>query len=111
MDKKNIEEANFAEIPAEKLPNEEFIKKEPIQQNEVNTATKENKEKTFLSDKIANYIGMIFGIVFTTTLAGLALAIFLTFIPGIKFTFLHFIKCWSGVLSGLFIRGILKTKF
>lgn len=106
-----MNEAKFAEISAEKLSNEEFIEEEPIQQNEVNTTATENKEKSFLSDKIANYVGVIFGIVFTTTLAGLALAVFLTFIPGIKFTFLHFIKCWSGVLSGLFIRGILKTKF
>ena len=32
-----------------------------------------------------------------------------TFIPGIKFTFLHFVKCWAGIISGLLIRGILKT--
>ena len=111
MNEERIKEAEFAEIPAEELPDEEFIEDEPIQQNEVNTTTTENEEKTCFSDKIANYVGMIFGIVFTTALAGLALAVFLTFIPGIKFTFLHFIKCWSGVLSGLFIRGILKTKF
>lgn len=111
MDKENIKEAEFTEIPAEKLSNEEFIEDEPIQQNEISTTATEDKEKSFLSDKIANYIGMIFGVIFTTAFAGLALAIFLTFIPGIKFTFPHFIKCWSGVLSGLFIRGILKTKF
>ena len=111
MNKDKVEDAEFAEISAEELPNEEFIEDEPIQQNEINTTAIKNEKTSFLSDKIANYVGMIFGIVFTTTLAGLALAIFLTFIPGIKFTFLHFIKCWSGVLSGLFIRGILKTKF
>lgn len=111
MDEERIEEAEFAEIPVEELPNEEFIKDEPIQQNEVNTTATENKKKPFLSDRVASYVGVIFGIIFTTALAGLALAIFLTFIPGIKFTFPHFIKCWSGVLSGLFIRGILKTKF
>lgn len=66
-------------------------------------------EKQSLSDKIADYLGIILSLLVMTAGAALTLAFFFTFIPGIKFTFLHFVKCWTGVISGLLIRGILKT--
>ncbi len=61
------------------------------------------------SDKIADYLGIILSLLVMTAAAALTLAFFLTFIPSINFTFLHFVKCWAGVISGLLIRGILKT--
>ena len=69
----------------------------------------EELEKPSLSDKIADYLGIILSLLVMTAAAALTLAFFLSFIPTIKFTFLHFLKCWSGIISGLLIRGILKT--
>ena len=69
----------------------------------------EELEKPSLSDKIADYLGIILSLLVMTAGAALTLAFFFTFIPGIKFTFLHFVKCWAGIISGLLIRGILKT--
>ncbi len=69
----------------------------------------EELEKPSLSDKIADYLGTILSLLVMTAAAALTLAFFFTFIPTIKFTFLHFLKCWSGIISGLLIRGILKT--
>jgi len=102
-------ETNSAEIFPETFENEEIPMNEPFEQNEVNTTTPEIEEKLTLSDKIADYLGIILSLLFMTAGAALALAFFFTFIPGIKFTFLHFLKCWSGIVAGLFIRGILKT--
>ena len=69
----------------------------------------EELEKPSLSDKIADYLGIILSLLVMTAAAALTLAFFLTFIPSINFTFLHFVKCWAGIISGLLIRGILKT--
>ena len=102
-------EPEFAEIFPEEFKNEEISMEEPFEQNEVNTIMPEVKERLALSDKIADYLGIILSLLLMTAGAALTLAFFFTFIPEIKFTFLHFLKCWSGIVAGLFIRGILKT--
>ena len=73
----------------------------------------EQKEPTSpkILDKIADFSGLILGLIFSTGLVGLALAFFLTFIPEIHFTFLHFLKCWAGVVAFPLVRGMLHTKF
>ena len=102
-------EPESAEIFADFPQNEEIPTPPPFQQNEVNMENPEVIEKPSFSDKIADYLGVILSLLVMTAAAALTLAFFFTFIPGIKFTFLHFLKCWAGVISGLLIRGILKT--
>ena len=102
-------ETESAEIFPNLPENEEMPMPPPFEQNEVNTTNLEVEEKPSLSDKIADYLGIILSLLLMTAAAGLALAFFFTFIPGIKFTFLHFLKCWAGIGSALLIRGILKT--
>ena len=117
---KELENANPAPVDAETIQesteifpdlpqNEEIPTPPPFEQNEVSITNPEVKEKPSLSDKIADYLGIVLSLLFMTAAAGLALAFFFTFIPGIKFTFLHFLKCWAGVGAGLLIRGILTT--
>ena len=98
----DIQEGQFEELETSNPP----VNSNIFSQNNIN---QETKEKLNLMDKIADYTGIILGLLFMTSGAALALAFFFTFIPGIKFTFLHFLKCWAGVISGLLIRGILKT--
>jgi len=102
-------EPESAEIFTDFPQNEEIPTPPIFQENEVNMENPEAQQKLSLSDKIADYLGVILGLLFMTAGAALTLAFFFTFIPGIKFTFLHFLKCWAGVISGLLIRGILKT--
>ena len=102
-------EPESAEIFADLPQNEEIPMPPFFQETEVNMENPEVIEKPSFSDKIADYLGVILSLLVMTAAAALTLAFFFTFIPGIKFTFLHFLKCWAGVISGLLIRGILKT--
>lgn len=66
--------------------------------------------KPSLLDRIADYLGIILGLLITTGCAAVAFAFFITFIPSIHFTLLHFLKCWSGMIAIILIKGLIKTK-
>ena len=93
MDENIVNETEFSESEN----NTEEIQEKP-----------DESTKFELSDRIADYLGLIFGILITTMCAAIAFAFFITFIPSIHFTFILFLKCWSGMISFSIIKGLIK---
>lgn len=94
---------------------DENIVNEAENDNETITIEEAQKEldeltKPKLLDQIADYLGLILGLLVTTGCAAVAFAFFITFIPSINFTFIHFLKCWSGMIAIILIKGLIKTK-
>ena len=100
MDENIVNEAEFAESEND---NETITIEEA--QKELDELTKPK-----LLDRIADYLGLILGLLVTTGCAAVAFAFFITFIPSINFTFVHFLKCWSGMIAIILIKGLIKTK-
>ena len=95
MDENIVNEAEFTETE-----NDNTTEKMQEKPNE--------STKSKLSDRIADYLGFIFGILMTTVCAAVTFAFFITFIPSIHFTFTLFLKCWSGMISFSIIKGLIK---
>lgn len=98
MDENNVIVENAAGVD----PVEDFDVEEPIV---------ETSSQPSIFDKIADILGLFLGLLVTTSIVGVTLAFFLTFIPGIHFSLMHFLKCWAGVMTFPLMRGVIHTQF
>ena len=90
---------------------EEAAGADPVEDSNVEEPIVETPSQPSVLDKIADILGLFLSLLITTSIVGMALAFFLTFIPGIHFSLMHFLKCWAGVMTFPLMRGVIHTQF